>query len=73
MLKVEFDGELLAINQKTYNDRTYYVAQLFCNEAPDTIAIDEKYWGKVKRGTYHFVAEYKATPQAKFMKIVEVK
>lgn len=69
MLKVEFDGELLAVSQRSYNDKVYYVAQVFVGDSPDSISIDEKYAG-LGRGNYHFVATYNSA--RKFMRITEV-
>lgn len=68
MLNVEFDGELLAVNQRSYNDKVYHVAQLFVNDSPDTISIDSEF-KELPRGNYHFYAQYNSI--RKFMKIVK--
>lgn len=69
MLTVEFDGELLAVSQRKYNDKVYHVAQVFVGDSPDSISIDDKYAG-LGRGNYHFVATYNSF--RKFMRITEV-
>ena len=69
MLNVEFDGELLAVSKRSYNDKIYHVAQVFVGDSPDSISIDEKY-SSLTRGSYHFVATYNSF--RKFMKITEV-
>lgn len=69
MLKIEFDGELLAVSQRNYNDKVYHVAQVFVGDSPDSISIDDKYAG-LSRGNYHFVATYNSF--RKFMRITEV-
>lgn len=69
MLNVEFDGELLAVCQRKYNDKVFYVAQVFVGDSPDSISIDEKFFN-LTRGYYHFVATYNSA--RKFMRIVEV-
>lgn len=69
MINVEFDGELLAVSQRSYNDKVYYVAQVFVGDSPDSISIDEKFAG-LARGTYHFVATFNSFK--KFMRITEV-
>lgn len=69
MLRVEFDGELLAVSQRSYNDKVYHVAQLFVGDSPDSISIDDTY-ANLERGSYHFVATYNSV--RKFMRITEV-
>ena len=69
MLSVEFDGELLAVSQRKYNDKVYYVAQVFVGDSPDSISIDDKFFN-LPRGNYHFVASYNSA--RKFMRITEV-
>ena len=69
MLNVEFDGEILAVNQRSYNDKVYYVAQLFVNDSPDSISIDSEF-KDIPRGNYHIFAEFNSF--RKFMKIVKV-
>ena len=69
MINVEFDGELLAVSQRSYNDKVYFVAQVFVGDSPDSISIDEKF-SSLPRGNYHFTASYNS--YRKFMKIIEV-